>query len=221
MGNVGITVLGVCGSPVKESNTGIFLAESLNQAAALGAQTELVNLRDYQFGECLHCNFCIRKQSEGVYCSQKDDLNRVILPKVEAADALLVASPVYFGRLSALTAMFLDRLRVFAFGNCCGGKMRNKVGGSLAVAWSRNAGLETTLLSINYAFLALEMILASVHHEGVIYGAAGLTSRHGSGKFDPAVRHGIREDEPGLKQARALARRTVELAGILRGKQPD
>jgi len=210
-----IRLLGVNGTPVKDSNNQLFLSKALAEAAALGADTELLNLRDYELHECKHCNFCVRRQKEGVYCSQKDEMSSVILPKVEQADILWIASPAYFGRLSGLTALFIDRLRAFVFGNHYGGCMHNKIGGALAVAWGRNTGLETTLLSIDYAFFALEMLVATVHHQSVFYGATGVTSKYGSGKFDPEQRHGVMEDEIGLKQIKALAQRSLELAAIV------
>ncbi|PWI49283.1 hypothetical protein CEE45_02765 [Candidatus Heimdallarchaeota archaeon B3_Heim] len=40
-----------------------------------------------------------------------------IYPLLLEADGLLLASPVYFGRLSGCLANFVDRLRVFHLGN--------------------------------------------------------------------------------------------------------
>lgn len=214
-----IYVLGVCGSPVKGGNTETYLEKALAAAAESGARTELLVLAGRNINECRHCNFCVRKQQEGVFCAQKDDMTG-LYPKVLAADALLVATPAYFGRLSGLTAIFIDRLRAFVFGNVYGGKMRNKVAGALAVAWRRTSGIETTLLSLDYAFLAMEMILASVHHEGVLYGAGAFSSLEGTGAFDRADKKLVLRDETGLQSARALGRRAVELARLIAaGKQ--
>lgn len=212
---MGIYVLGVCGSPIKGGNTEIYLEQALQAASGCGAQGELVSLARCNLKECLHCNFCVRKQQEGVFCAQKDDMVQ-LYPKVLAADVLLVASPAYFGRLSGLTAIFLDRLRVFVFGNLYGGRMKNKVAGSLAVAWRRAGGVETTLLSMDYAFLAMEMILASVHHEAALYGAGGFSSLEGTGAFDRNDKKLVLRDEAGLKSARALGKRAVELAELIK-----
>jgi multimeric flavodoxin WrbA len=215
-----VNVLGICGSPIKGGNTEVFLNQALLAASESGAQTELISLAGKKINECLHCNFCLRKQSEGIFCAQKDEMN-ALYPKVLNADALMVASPAYFGRLSGLTAIFLDRLRVFAFGNYYVGKMKNKVAGALTVAWGRFAGAETTLLSIDYAFLGLEMVIASVHHQAVLFGAGGFSSIGGTGEFDPADKKLVLRDEKALKSARSLGKRVVELAQVIKIGQEE
>ena len=212
---MGIYVLGVCGSPIKGGNTEVYLKHSLDAAAESGAKTELVTLAGKDINECKHCNYCVFKQKEGDFCAVKDDMSG-IFQKVLEADALLVASPTYLGRLSGLTALFLDRLRVFAFGKHYGGMMKDKVAGALAVSWMRIGGTETTLLTIDYAFLALEMIIASVHHDGVLFGAGGYSSIHGTGAFDPKDKTQVLSDEKGLKGASALAKRAVKLAELVK-----
>lgn len=48
---------------------------------------------------------------------QGKDQGHVIFEKLEEADLIVLANPVYFMRTSGMTASFLDRLRVFIFGN--------------------------------------------------------------------------------------------------------
>jgi len=76
--------------------------------------------------------------------------------------------------------------------------------------------VETSLLSIDYFFLSFEMIPATVHHPGVLFGAGGTSSFGGTGKFDPKDKLGILKDEWGLNGARELAKRAVELARIVK-----
>lgn len=112
-----------------------------------------------EIGQCRHCNWCIKKQKQGRYCAQEDDMVKVY-PALIEANGLIIATPVHFGRLSGATADFIDRLRVFVHGKITGGAMRNKVGGALAVAWLRNAGIETALISVTAAFNELGMASA-------------------------------------------------------------
>jgi len=168
-----------------------------------------------KIGDCIHCNFCLKKQTPGKYCSLKDDA-QPIFEKAEAADILVLASPVYFMRSSARMAALLDRFRVFVFGNLAGGKMKNKIGVSMAVSWLRQGGLELAHLSHITAFLTLEMIPASVHKGVSPLGASALASADGSGGFDPNIRRGIENDEAGLQSARLIMRRAVELARLVR-----
>ena len=212
-----IKILGVCGSPIKGGNTEAFLKEALKAAEADGeVQTEIIGLAGREIRDCRHCNWCIRKQTEGKFCVQDDDMKE-IFPKILEADGLIIASPVYMGRLSGYLACFIDRLRVFTFGNIYQGKLRNKVGGALAVSWLRNAGIEITLISIVPAFMGLEMIPVGPHHGlGALIGASGLSSEGGSGKFDPEDRLGVMKDEYGLKGARSLGQRVAEIAKLLK-----
>ena len=95
-----IKVLGVCGSPIKGGNTELFLNEALKAAEASGeVQTELITLAGREIKDCRHCNWCVNKQIEGKFCAQNDDMAE-IFPKILAADGLMLASPVYVGRLS-------------------------------------------------------------------------------------------------------------------------
>jgi len=209
-----INILGVCGSPIKGGNTEIFLEEALKAARGIrDVKTELVLLSQKDINDCQHCNWCLRGQKEGQFCKQKDDMTE-IYPLLLEADGLLLASPVYFGRLSGYLASFIDRLRVFVFGNYYRNKLKDKVGGSLAVAWNRHEGLETTLSSINYAFETMGMLTATEH--GLALGAAGVSSLGGTGKFIPDDRHQILKDEYGLKSARRLAKRVVEIIEIVK-----
>jgi multimeric flavodoxin WrbA len=213
-----IKILGVCGSPVKQGNTQVFLQEALSAAGEIpGVETRAVLLGEKDIGGCQHCNWCLKGQDEGQFCKQKDDMNE-IYPLLLEADGLLLASPVYFGRLSGHLAVFIDRLRVFIHGKYYRGRLRHKVGGALAVGWARHGGAETTLLSINLAFSSLGML--TVSEIGASLGAVGVSSPGGTGKFVPDDRLPVLKDEYGLKSARLLAGWMVELIKIIKtGKE--
>ena len=212
-----IKVLGICGSPVRGGNTEVFLREALKESGGVAdVETEFVSLAGKEIKDCRHCNWCIKKQEIGKFCAQQDDMTD-IYPKVLQADAILLASPAYIGRMSGYMACFTDRLRAFTFGNVYRGKLENKVGGALAVGWLRHGGLETTLLTLVYVFMGFGMIPVSPPHGlGAPYGAVGLSSKDGTGSFDPKDRLGVLQDEPGLKGARALGKRVAEISGIFK-----
>ena len=211
-----INVLGICGSPIKGGNTEHFLKEAMTVVAGMeSVKSEMINIAGKDIKDCKQCNWCLLKQTEDKLCAIEDDMAD-IFPKVLKADVLLLATPVYIARLSGYLANLIDRLRACAFGKVYEGKLKDKVGGALAVAWMRHGGVETALLSIDYLFLGFEMIPASVHHPGVLFGAGGTSSFGGAGKFDPKDKLGILKDEWGLNGARELARRAVELARIIK-----
>jgi len=208
-------IVGISGSPVKDGNVETFLHEMLDNVSGHDVHAEIVNLSRLRIEDCIHCNFCLSGQKPGTYCSLKDDAQE-IFEKVEAADIIILASPVYFMRTSARLAAFIDRLRVFIFGNVAGGRLRNKVGVSAAVGWLRHGGLETTHLSHLLAFLTLEMIPVSVHSGVSPLGASALASAYVPGESAQAERPGICRDDAGLASARAVMERALELARLLK-----
>ena len=219
---MGIKVLGICGSPVKGGNTEVFLNESLKAAASVGdVETDLITLAGKDIKDCRHCNWCLVKQEEGKFCAQQDDMVD-IYPELLKADALLLASPVYVGRLSGYMACFSDRLRLFALGKVYHSRLKNKVGGALTVGWRRNAGLETTLLSLVFTFSMMEMIPVGPHHGvGSLLGAAGLASEGGTGKFNPEDKLGVLRDEHGLKGARSVGKRVAEITMLIKAGEAE
>ena len=213
-----IKVIGICGSPVKGGNTEVFLRKSLEAAESTGGTTTvLITLADKVIKDCNQCNWCFVKQEEGKFCAQKDDMTE-IYTEILTADAVFLASPAYIGRMSGLMACMVDRLRALLVGQAYHGKLRNKVGSALAVAWGRNAGVETTLLSLMSAVFILEMIpVGSLYGPGAsTFGVAGLSSEHGTGKFNPAVKLGVLNDEFGIKGAQNLGKRVADVAKLIK-----
>jgi multimeric flavodoxin WrbA len=98
------------GSPRKKWNTATLLDKALEGAASKGAETELINLYDLNYKGCLSCFACKIKGGKSYgKCSVQDDL-APIFQKVEEADAIILGSPIYLGRVSGEMASFLDRL---------------------------------------------------------------------------------------------------------------
>ena len=207
-------ILGISGSPVKKGNVETFLNRAMEGLPAKDIEYDIVHLSGLKIRDCLHCNFCLAKQAQGKYCSINDDA-QAVFEKVEAANIIVLASPVYFMRTSARMAAMIDRFRVFVFGNLTAGRMKNKIGASMAVSWLRQGGSEFTHLSHITTFLTLEMIPASVHKGVSPLGASAYASPGGSGDFDPQVTLGIENDEPGLQSARLIMRRALELAKLM------
>jgi multimeric flavodoxin WrbA len=207
-------VLGISGSPVKKGNVETLLQRTLDGLPHKDLQHEVIHLSGLKIKDCIHCNFCLSNQNKGKYCSIKDDA-QTVFEKAEAADIIVLASPVYFMRSSARMAALIDRFRVFVFGNLTAGGLKNKIGVSMAVSWLRQGGLETTHLAHITAFLTLEMIPASVHKGVSPLGASAFASKDGSGDFDQQVTLGVENDEAGMMSARLIMRRALELAKLI------
>ncbi len=208
-----IKAVGISGSPVKNGNVETFLKTMMDTVDMPELETEIVYLSRIDIKECKHCNFCIKKQTKEKYCSQKDEAQD-IFNKLEAADIIILGSPVYFMRTSAKMAAMIDRLRVFIFGNQASGKLKNKIGVSAAVAWARHGGFETTHLSHLLTFLTLEMIPTSVHHCISPLGASAVASKDGTGMFDKDIRLGVDLDQAGIHSAKAFMNRAIEMVNL-------
>jgi len=211
--NIPVEVLGVCGSPVRDGNVQALLEKALRSREEPGVSWHMINLADLKVKDCIHCNWCLRKQEGEKRCSIEDDMAS-IYPRLEKADVLILASPVYFGRLSGHLAAFIDRMRIYVHGNQTMGRMHNKVGGSLAVAWFRLAGTEMTLLTINQLFYALNMVIASP--EFGLQGGSVFSSLDGTGRREGDDKRLALKDEIGVASAISTVSRAVELARIIK-----
>ncbi len=103
-------IIGINGSPRKNGNTIEMLKSALDGAKAQGAETELINLYDYNYKGCVSCFSCKLKGGRSYgKCALKDDL-KPILEKIEKADAFILASPIYFGMVTGEMRSFMERL---------------------------------------------------------------------------------------------------------------
>ena len=99
-----MNILIISGSPRKGGNTEL-LAEAFAKGAAEHHHVEIVSVRDYKVNPCLGCNACFK--TNGI-CAQKDDM-AIIYEKMNHADMLVIASPVYFYGISAQLKTVIDR----------------------------------------------------------------------------------------------------------------
>lgn len=125
-------IIGVNASPRIYGNSKLALTEVMRVAENKGAEVELYDLNLMNFGPCHGCNYCKRPDQEtfigtgsvdktknthswmtqtsheGI-CVQDDDMAK-LLKCMENADAIVLATPIYFGQMSAQAKTFVDRL---------------------------------------------------------------------------------------------------------------
>lgn len=94
------------GSPRQNGNSQLLARKIAETAEALGATTEYFPLYKLNFSGCLACLGCKKTSDE---CVLRDDLTDV-LRKVQEADLLIVASPVYFAGLPGPLKSAIDRM---------------------------------------------------------------------------------------------------------------
>ena len=100
-----MNILILSGSPRKDGNTEL-LAEAFAKGAAAHHHVEILSVRDYRVNPCLGCNVCFVSESNS--CTQKDDMS-IIYEKMNQADMLVIASPVYFYGITAQLKAVIDR----------------------------------------------------------------------------------------------------------------
>jgi multimeric flavodoxin WrbA len=122
--------IGIVGSPRKGGNTELYTSHVLEAVKEEGLETELIRLAGLDIRPCDACMICRKEET----CPIKDDL-LPLYDRMKEADAIMLASPVYFGAASGLMKVFTERVgqigyvpRAFA----------GKVGGPLIVG--RRAG---------------------------------------------------------------------------------
>ena len=98
-------VLVLMGSPRKSGNCDRLCDEFIRGAEESGHKTEKVYLRDKNIKDCTGCCVC---QKNGGVCVQKDQMLE-IYKKLEQADVIVLASPVYYYSWSSLIKRMIDR----------------------------------------------------------------------------------------------------------------
>ncbi len=99
------SVLLLNGSPHPHGCTAAALEEMQRTFAAEGISAELIQIGNKDIRGCISCNSCANTGK----CVFNDAVNE-IAPKFEAADGLVVGSPVYYGSPNGTLLAFLDRL---------------------------------------------------------------------------------------------------------------
>ena len=118
----------------------------LEGARVLGAQTRTFHLTEQHIEFCRNCRECTQQPGvERGPCKQQDDLEPM-LKEIEAADAVVLASPVNYYNVTAIFRRFLERLlgyRLLAVGTEWRPALRNKrqPRKAVLVATSADAGV--------------------------------------------------------------------------------
>ncbi len=188
-----LKVLILNGSPRVDGNTDIAIREMEKIFGENDVEVETVRVGNLDVRGCIACGTCSKK-GKCVF----DDIVNEIAPKFEAADGLIVASPVYYASANATLIACLDRL----FYSTSFDKTM-KVGASVVCA--RRGGCSATFDELNKYFTISDMPIASGQYWNSI---------HGREKGEAQM------DEEGKQTMRGLARNMVFLMkSIALGKE--
>ena len=153
-----MNVLIINGSPRMNGNTTIAVNEMDKVFEAEGVSTEVVQIGNKDVRGCIACGSCFSK-GKCVF----DDVVNELAPKFEAADGLVVATPVYYASANATLIACLDRLFYSTHFD-----KTMKVGASVAVA--RRGGCSATFDELNKYFTICNMPIASSQYWNSVHG---------------------------------------------------
>lgn len=98
-------IAALLGSPRAGGNSAAIARRFIEKAGKLGAETSVFELNRLSYRGCQGCYACKKALD---HCALKDDLTEV-LHAVQEADVVLLASPVYYGDITAQLKGFIDR----------------------------------------------------------------------------------------------------------------
>ena len=99
-------IVTLLGSPRSRGNSATIANRLAETAAQLGAETRTFELNRLSYPGCQGCYACKKTLD---HCVLKDDLAEV-LAAVQEADAVVLATPVYYGDVTAQLKGFIDRM---------------------------------------------------------------------------------------------------------------
>ena len=186
-------VLLLNGSPKANGNTALALQEMAAVFAKEGIEAEIIHVGNKDIRGCVACGSCGRL-GKCVF----DDVVNEVAAKFEAADGLVIGSPVYYAGANATVMALLQRLFYSSHFD-----KTMKVGASVVVA--RRGGCSATYDEINKFFGISGMPIAPSQYWNSVHGGAPGQAA---------------QDEEGMQTMRTLARNMAFLMkAIALGKE--
>jgi len=167
-----LKVLGIMGSPRIKGNTELLLDEALKGSLSQQAEVEKIVVDKLKITPCREYYGCLQDGN----CVIRDDMDD-IYPKLLGADAIIVASPIFFYAVSAQMLAFISRCqalwaRKYVLKNL---DVPLRKGAFIAVGATRGEKLfEGPILTVKYFFKAInveyadELLIRGVDKRGEI-----------------------------------------------------
>lgn len=177
-------VLAINGSARLGGNTAIMLNTALEELAAEGFETELLQLGPKALQGCIACYKCFENKDRR--CAVDDVMNDYIA-RMLAADGILLGSPTYFADVTTNMKALMDRSGMVARAN--DDMFQRKAGA--AVVTARRGGAIHTFDTLNHFFFIGQMVVPGSSYWNMGYGR------------EPGQ---VKGDDEGLRCMRVLGR---------------
>ena len=186
-------IVGICGSP-RNGATEHVLREALKMLETAGFNTVFFSVRGKKIGFCTHCDHCLKHKE----CILKDDMYTVY-GLLREADAIVIATPVYNGGVSAQTKAVLDRCRALLAADP--DVFKHKIGMAIAVGGDRIGGQELAIQQIHTFYI----LNAAIPVSGGPFGA-----NLGANFWSKDTLECVKEDKEGFRSLKKTVKRFVE-----------
>lgn len=151
-----------------------------------GFPTEFFTVRGKNIGFCQHCDFCLKNKR----CRIEDDMYQ-IFPILEKASGIIIATPVYYGGVSAQIKAVMDRCRSLVAANP--DFFTSKFGMAIAVGGDRVGGQEPAIHQITDFYII----------NGVTpVGGGSFGANLGATFWSQDTLDGVKKDEEGFRTLR-------------------
>ncbi|MBQ6473371.1 MAG: flavodoxin family protein [Victivallales bacterium] len=151
----------VNGSPRKNGNTSLALAEVAKTLEAEGIETEIFWLGNQPVRGCIACGAC--KAGKLNKCAFDDDVCNRLVERFATADAFVVGSPTYYGQPAGALLAVLQRA-FFAGGGYVAGKP------AACVAVCRRGGSTAAFQCMNMPFEMLNSLIVGSQYWNIAFG---------------------------------------------------
>ncbi|MGM0410342.1 MAG: flavodoxin family protein [Bacillota bacterium] len=191
-------ILGISGSPVKRGT--YYLLEQTLKAAKekrKDVETEIVHVADYDLKFCKGCNNCLKEKE----CIIKDDDLYEIGDKMKEADAIIFASPSYFGSVTAHLKNLMDRSRYLKMRDHA---LKDKLAGAISSSGLSQGGGQSTIETINRFALTHGMKVVAAASRPEMQPNMVIGTMEGEDGF-----RRVKDDEKAVNMARDFAKRFV------------
>lgn len=212
-----VKVLGISGSPRKNANTSFLLDQALEGAKSVDSEaveTEGYSISGKQYLPCISCFTC----GKVGYCIRsKDDDFEELRDKWIAADAVIMAVPVYHMGIPGQLKCFIDRLGNSIWSYYGGVGKHLKVYGAIAQGVHIFSGQEHAMTQIiNHAIVMGNIVISGDAWESYIGSGAWTENKIEKNSLKKLYEGKSFDAETGVKASRSLGKRVAELSLILK-----
>lgn len=163
-------IISFLGSPKKQGNTAVLLNKVLEGIHSKhDEQNEIVFLQEKNIKPCTECNCC--QKDDKTQCVIDDDMQE-IYKKVNEADLIITASPIYWWGVTAQTKLLIDRMYGFH------GNLKNKKAVLLLTYGGELPNLGPETAESNYKEICEYLNIKNAGVLGVCTGKTEVSANH-------------------------------------------